>query len=358
MKKPLLAAGIILLCLFIGISVVDVEVFSRANGIIAPTTKAVKVGVAQPGVVTDIYVNKGEVVRKNTLLAAVDSEEIRLNIKNLKAQIKNAKHKLTILEGLIKGHKLKPPLKSTIIHDLSNQHIDYLKDLNELISFHHEEKGIIDGLVAKSTLPKIKAIEINQKLLKDKKEINKTTKEFWERVVFDAEQQRALIVRLQSLMLLDQHKLKHTKIYSNYDGIIQKINFSKGEYIARGDSFAEIIPNHEQIKAKILISPDDIGGIKVGQQVKIQVETFNYKIYGTSDAKISYISPDAIEETVTGKYYLAECTLGKNYIEKDGKKFQLKSGMPIVASIVRGHVSAFNYFIGPLIRSFHLVGVV
>ena len=80
MKKPLLAAGIILLCLFIGISVVDVEVFSRANGIIAPTTKAVKVGVAQPGVVTDIYVNKGEVVQKNTLLAAVDSEEIRLNI--------------------------------------------------------------------------------------------------------------------------------------------------------------------------------------------------------------------------------------------------------------------------------------
>lgn len=358
MKKPLLASGIIMLCLALGVSVVQVEVFSRAAGRIVPISRAVKVSVIQPGVITKIFVKKGDVIKEGTPLAKIDDEEINIKIINLTKELHAAKNKLLILEGLIKGQQLKPPIKPSIIHNLSQQHLDYIDDLNDLIDAHKEEKKIIYGLVEKETLPKIKAIEIDKKLLKDKKEINKATKEFWERVVFDAEQQRAIIVKLESILKIEKMKMKNTVIRSIYPGVLQKILLAEGEYISRGASFAELIPHHEKVKAKILVSPDDIGGVTLGQQVRIQVETYNYRIFGTSNAKVSFIAPDALEETVDGQYYLVECSLDNDYIEKDGKKFQLKSGMPIYASIVRGKVSAFNYFVGPLIRSFHLVGVV
>lgn len=358
MKKALLSAGIIMLCLIIGTALIQVEVYSRASGMIVPIARAVNVSVIQPGIITKIFVKKGDVVKVGTTLAKIDDEEINLRIVNLKNEYNNSKNKLYVLESLINGHKLRPPLKNSILHELSEQHFEYIEDLNDLINYHEQEKTIIDNLVKKQTLPKIRAIEINQKLLKDKKEINKAIKEFWERVVYDAEQQKALIVKLESLIRLENHMLASTVIYSRHSGVIQKLLFSEGEYISKGASFAELIPNHEKIKVKLLVSPDDIGGIKLNQKVRIQVETYNYKIFGTSDAFVSFISPDAIEDTVAGKYYSVECTLEHNYIEKNGKRFELKSGMPLFASIIRGNVSAFNYFIGPLIRSFHLIGVV
>ena len=355
MNKPVLSAGIALVFLFMGMSFMEIEVFTRAEGEITPAIKAIKISSNMPGVIDKIYVNSGQVVNPGDALARLDGREINIKINNIMSELKYARDKLAILTALLEGNEHEN--SNSILFDLHIKHRNYINDLEILMQHYELEKEIIDKLVDLKTLPKLKAIVVNQKLLKDKKEINKSTKDFWERVVFDAEQQKATILRLESALAIEKFKLDNTEIVSPKHGVINKIYLSEHEFIHVGDDLLELAPDHKNLKAKILIHPDDIGGIKLGQKVKLQIETFNYKIFGTSDAYISYLSPDAVEETITGNKYIAECTLKNDYMQRDGKKFQLKPGMKVFASVMRGKVSAAQYLVAPLIRSFYLIGV-
>lgn len=358
MKKPYMAGSILFVVVIISTLFASVEIFSRADGVVVAENSAIKISSPQAGIVEEVFVKSGQHIKKGKVIAKLTDSEIKINLENLYKELNYARNKLLVLNNIIYNKSFQTPYRPSLFQLLQEKQEDYIKEIKRLVKLYDKEKHIIESLVKKGTLPKIREISLNQKILRDKKEISKSNKDFWEKIIYDSEQQRYQIIKIKNQIKLEELKLKNTEIIAKKDSIINKVDVNEGEYVSPGQTIVEKVPNHESIKVRLLISPDDIGGISVGQKVRLQIITFNYNIFGTSNAQISYISPDAVEDTISGKYFTANCTLEQNFVIKNNKKFYLKPGMKVHASIIRGNVSAFSYFVSPVIQSFHLIGII
>lgn len=124
-------------------------------------------------------------------------------------------------------------------------------------------------------------------------------------------------------------------ITSPLKGTIQQSNeLQVGNSVYPNQSIAEISPDCELI-AICFVRPEDIGYIKVNQQVKLQVSAFNYNQWGFLPAKIDEISDDILMENGDKAYFRVKCSLSENYLSlKNGYKGYIKKGMTISSRII------------------------
>ena len=113
------------------------------------------------------------------------------------------------------------------------------------------------------------------------------------------------------------------------------VNFSgiqKGNFMIQGQNIGEISPE-ESLVAECLVSPKDIGFIKVGQKVKFQVDTYNYNQWGLLEGKVVDIDQNITVNQQTGEaYFKVRCVMDKNYLQlKNGYKGQVGKGMTLTA---------------------------
>ncbi|PRB06125.1 secretion protein HlyD [Chryseobacterium sp. MYb7] len=113
------------------------------------------------------------------------------------------------------------------------------------------------------------------------------------------------------------------------------VNFSgiqKGNFLVQGQTIGEISPEQSLI-IECLVSPKDIGFIQIGQNVKFQVDTYNYNQWGLLDGKVQEIDQNIKVNEQTGEaYFRVLCRMDKNYLKlKNGYKGQIGKGMTLTA---------------------------
>lgn len=105
---------------------------------------------------------------------------------------------------------------------------------------------------------------------------------------------------------------------------------------------AEISPDGD-IVCICYVSPGDIGMIKTGLQVLIQVDALKYTEWGLVKARITDISDDFIVDEGHSAYFRVECKPERNYLLlKNSVVAELKKGMTFNARIVITRRSLFN----------------
>lgn len=113
------------------------------------------------------------------------------------------------------------------------------------------------------------------------------------------------------------------------------VNFSgmqKGNFLVQGQSIGEISPKQSLI-AECLVSPKDIGFIHTGQNVKFQIDTYNYNQWGLLEGKVQEIDQNIKVNQQTGEAFFR--VLGKmdhHYLQlKSGYKGNIGKGMSFTA---------------------------
>jgi hemolysin D len=77
----------------------------------------------------------------------------------------------------------------------------------------------------------------------------------------------------------------------------------------------------------------DIGFIQVGQKAELKLDTFPFQKYGTIEAELSYVDPDAQEDQKIGLVYKVKLKPKRFSIRVKGKKVPLSPGMVLTAEI-------------------------
>ncbi|HMI05762.1 MAG TPA: HlyD family efflux transporter periplasmic adaptor subunit [Pedobacter sp.] len=116
------------------------------------------------------------------------------------------------------------------------------------------------------------------------------------------------------------------------DGSVQNLaGLQKGAYVFANQKIGEISPN-VSLTAFSYIKPADIGLIKPGQEVRFQIDAFNYNQWGLATGKVIDISDDIIIINNGQPVFKVKCSLDQNYLVlKNGYKGFLKKGMNFTA---------------------------
>lgn len=108
---------------------------------------------------------------------------------------------------------------------------------------------------------------------------------------------------------------------TNFKGI------TEGAYLVQGQQLGEIAPEQDLI-AECLVAPKDIGFIHLKQDVRLQIDSYNYNQWGMVNAVVTDIDQNVIVDAKTGlSFFKVRCTLKQTYLTlNNGYKAEIGKG--------------------------------
>lgn len=119
------------------------------------------------------------------------------------------------------------------------------------------------------------------------------------------------------------------------DGVVFNLQVRKPGYVAQAtDTLLSIVPN-ESLIAQVYLQNKDIGFVKEGMEVEVNVSSFPSSEFGTINGELIWIGSDVLAPTQVRPYYAfpAKIKLDRQEFVVNGKELSLQSGMEINANI-------------------------
>ena len=248
----------------------------------------------------------------------------------------------------------------------SNQSVDYraqLYDLNKLTS--GQVSGLQTGQYQKELSAMVERIsQVQTELSLARKDLDRANLLYNQGVIPKAEYDKFYYdhqgfvkqidgIREQQLAQWQTQKRETQRQLRTFNSEIQRIdqeqknyiitapisgrltNFSgiqKGNFLIQGQVIGEISPE-ESLIIECLVLPKDIGFINIGQDVKFQIDTYNYNQWGLLNGKVQEIDQNIKVNEQTGEaYFRVLCKMNNNYLQlKSGYKGNIKKGTTLTA---------------------------
>ncbi len=142
---------------------------------------------------------------------------------------------------------------------------------------------------------------------------------------------------------------KNVKISAEKDGYLTaNTEIGEGSAVEKGETLCEILPKESgAYYAELFITNEDIGKIKEGNTVRMEMASYPASEYGYITGKIQNISPDSRRDSGSGQsYYIAKVSCEDIFLKtKDGREGKLKNGMLSQAGSIVGEERMLDYII-------------
>ena len=128
-----------------------------------------------------------------------------------------------------------------------------------------------------------------------------------------------------------------------------------GEIVAvnykQGDSLSVLVPSNQKLIVQGRLLVKDRGYVSVGQTAKVKLANQDQLIFGTIDAKIISISPDAVRGQ-TSTWYELELEIDKEYFTSGDITYNLVPGINVSVFILTGERTVLSYITTPFQNGF------
>jgi len=393
----------------------EVDELARGEGKVIPSAKIQTIQSLDGGIISEILVNEGDIIKKNQPLVKIDTtrfkasldenrnaledliaSQIRLNAEvnvNINKpmpklvfndkKLENYPDIIEVHQNIFKTRFQELKTSVSILKMQLNQKRQELvelkskqKQLAKSLKLIEEEMQTIEKLVARKALSNMDFISIKKEynnILGDytatklsiprmKMAISESKNKIIEKMnMFKSESAKELqkvsseIKRFESKVISEKDKLDKTIILSPVDGIIKQINFNTiGGVVKSGVDLMEIVPNSDILLVEAKIDPRDIAFINPSQRAIVKITAYDFSIYGGLEGKIVEISADSIkdEDSKDGKtYYKVVIQTEKNYLEKDNQKYSIIPGMVASVDIVTGQKTILDFILKPILKT-------
>jgi len=341
------------------------------EGKVIPASQVKMIQSVDGGIIKEIFVREGDVVKKNQILVQLDTTRNSSDYEQSKAQYLALTAVVARLRAEAYGED-----HITFPTDFEKENTDLVKretklferrkaDLAEDIkllksSAENAEKqanemavGVDKGYIAKIDYLRmlLTANDARQKWQARKNQ-------FYESAWTDLNQNNAKLESVEEALKSLQDKIIHGTIRSPVEGIVKKINFTTiGGVVQAGTGLMEIVPIEDTLLIETRIMPADIAFIRIGQQVSVKISAYDYSIYGDLKGMVEHISADTIEDkqanpALQGRsYYLVNVRTKQSYIEHNGEKLHIMPGMAATVYVKTGQKTVMQYLLKPLIKA-------
>lgn len=165
-----------------------------------------------------------------------------------------------------------------------------------------------------------------------------------------------------------EHRNRYLELRAPQDGVVKDLaTHTVGTVTSPGTILMTLVPKDEILRAEVWVRNDDIGFVREKQPVKVKLAAFTFQKYGMLDGEVAHVGADAAEPgagpggqaPAKGAEPLAYRTLvdlKAQKLEADGASYPLAPGMQVSAEIHLGTRSVLEYLLSPVSRAFHEAG--
>ena len=157
-------------------------------------------------------------------------------------------------------------------------------------------------------------------------------------------------VRDQLMKLAD--RVDRLEIAAPVGGVVKGLlTQTVGSVIGTGEILMEIVPIEEDLVAEVRIQPRDVGHLLPGQGARVKITTYDVARLGAVDGELTRISASTFQDEEGNPYYKGIVSLARNYVGNDATRNLILPGMVVDADISTGSKSLLRYLLKPIYRS-------
>jgi hemolysin D len=171
-----------------------------------------------------------------------------------------------------------------------------------------------------------------------------------------AEAEGVVVTRGNTVREADQ-RMGLQALRAPVSGTVQELTVTNiGEVPEVGKPLVTIVPDGEPLVVEALLLNRDAGFVRAGMIAAVKLEAYPFTRYGTLQARVERVSPDATVDQRRGLVFPVRLTVIGNGILIEGKRVGLSPGRQANAEIVTGTRRVIEFLLSPIARAAHEAG--
>jgi len=406
-RVTLWAILVFFIAMILWASLASIDEVTRGEGRAIPSSRLQKVQNLEGGIVAEVFVHEGEVVKAGAPLLRLDDTQFRSNagetdadrlalqarIQRLTAQLNDATT-LTLAPEIVQQApdiasgemELFTSVNKRIQSELAGLNEQLVQKKQELLDFQgkvsqyrrslglqQQEVSMSEPLVAKGAISKVEVLRLRRGVVETQgqldsvlfaipraeaaiKEIESKVSETRGRYRSEAlgqlNEARTDLSKIEASGKAITDRVNRTLVTSPVRGVVQQLLVNTiGGVIQPGNDLVEIVPLDDKLLVEAKIRPQDIAFLRPGQEATVKFTAYDYTIYGGLKGTLEQISPDTVTDKDGKSFYIIRLRTDKNHLGTDEKPLLIIPGMVASVDIITGKKTVMAYLLKPILRA-------
>jgi len=392
---------------FLWATFTEIDRTVRGQGRVIPSSRLQVVSNLEGGVVQDILVRQGQLVRAGDVLIRLDPTQSGAEFGSGEATVTALSVKIARLEAEITGRE--PVYPATRDPALLDQirieralHTSRMADLSSIVgaararlgqvqrsvaeaeatyrarteAYHQRrsEADLLRPLVERGIEPRLSLVQSQSQADIARNEMEGAAQTISRARSGVAEAQSSLaqaqqewraqaandLATAQAEMAARQRalpgladRLQRTVLRAPLAGRVNRVLVStRGGTIRAGEPVVEIVPSEESLLIEARVKPDDIAFVHIGQHARVAITAYDRSIFGLLEGSVVGISPDAVAEERTGEtFYIVRVRTTENALtDPTGHPMPIGAGMVAEVDLLGEKRTILQYLLTPITR--------
>ena len=382
LKSPLRARWVLrvivlgLVARFIWAALGKIDQVTRAQGVVIAADRTQLVQSPDGGVLTELHVKEGQIVKAGQLLATLQKERAAAAVADSNAKVAALRITLARLHAEVYGTPLRfeadlLPYTEYIRNqtDLYNKRQTAFKDderaLQNILALAEDELRINLQLEATGDVSRAEVLRLQRSVADIRAQLTgKRNKYFQDAQTEMTKAQEDLSTQTEALRDRSQ-VLEHTELVAPMDAVVNSIKITTlGGVVKPGETVIELLPTGDNLIAEVKIPPADMAFVALGQSASIKLDAYDSAIFGGLRGQVDYISADALYADKTNPgvpigplnppiYYIVRVRItGSEFQGEKANDIKLRPGLSATVEIKALERSVLSYLTKPITKTF------
>ncbi|MDH5773048.1 MAG: HlyD family type I secretion periplasmic adaptor subunit [Rhodospirillaceae bacterium] len=162
------------------------------------------------------------------------------------------------------------------------------------------------------------------------------------------------IARIRELLNRANEQGVRSEVKSPIDGVVTNMNFTAvGNVVKPGDPIMAIVPTGEKLVIESRLRPTDRGYVAEGQKALVKISTYDFARYGGLDGLVVLVAPDSSTDENGLPYFRVVVETDKSWLGANEGELPIMPGMEATVDIHTGQKTVMDYLVKPVLKLRH-----
>jgi adhesin transport system membrane fusion protein len=345
----------------------EIDQITRAPGVVIPSSSVQLIQSKDGGVLERLPVSVGDKVAKDQVVAQFERVNAEADYLEAKAQVAALSAAMSRLIAELFGSAPSfSELAEEFPHFVKSQKLlfdrrqaaktEEIANMGVILALVQEEISMNEPLLEKGDVSKTEILRLQRQEAELVAKIGKISNDYFQNTQAEYNDTEEEFERVSQALVQREKQLERTTLTAPVNGIVKSIRLTTvGGVVRPGEDVLEIVPLEDDLLIEAKVAPQDIGFLKVGLDVSVKIEAYDYTIYGDLSGVLSYISADTIEDNKQqGEppfYKVHVRTQGRQFSGRPEANLEILPGMTATVEVKTGENTVLSYLLKPIVKT-------
>ncbi len=362
--------GATLLVFLIWAAFAWVDEIVRAEGSMISSSRPQIIQNLEGGILAQLEVGEGDIVEKGTVLARLHGTQFQSSVDDLRDQISAFEIRRLRLEAELAGQfdfnvpnewaGRTPSIVESERALLLARQSDFVSRSDgamRVLTEAKRERDLMNDLLERNIVSLIEATRARKAYADARIRHDEITTQ----TELDRAQEYSDVLKelatLRQNLKASTDQLNRTVLTSPMRGIVNNLSVTTiGGVVRPGEEILQIIPLDEELFVEARVAPEDIAGVRPGQEATVKLSAYDYTIYGSLKGKVTLISADTFKDDRArdpdgNPHYKVTLRVDTDNLTARQASLQIRPGMQASVELHTGAKTVLQYLLKPLYKS-------